>query len=728
MAQVPVSSGPSEQIRVPEFGTSFKLMDTDGDKVNNDIFQKQLPESGNKLMQAYTDAYDRFSQMRVTDATNAIEQEVNDYLMGENGAMRQQGESVYNGVQGKDGQRKPFAEAHFEEVEKIIKKHRGDLDRQQGFRLDDKLASYKERIRGNLLNHQMQQIEKHETDTYRTRAQIAADGLMTNILDPNARQEYIDSMKESIGFLYRNAPAETRNYEIKKALSGSLAQGMKSQIDIENLGGARKLLNKYRSQMTGKDVMDIEHALRRATKTLSERAKAANAYNSFAQWNNSQNSIAKYFRDEGLEVTPEQVKWAMDLSGGDMTMLVDALVVGKDRFEKLPADDEDRIVTRTGQQGDTRKADNILRKIANRGNAGNTVDKESIIRSVAEWGAANGIAPEVQQKIADAEYRRRNKEKQFRDATRDISYKKGFDLISAGQTVSSLPIEVTNALDDRDLVALQEYERKVAMGPLARNFGDRGLAWSYLSNPEKLSKMTERDVLRLASRVSDNDLNAILDARAGVNGLKIKNPADSVFTKAVADAIRQNGLDLPASKEKKALYNEISSILASHFKSEFLSQFKGDIEGVDVQGRVASAAKEYVRQKLDTEFRGTVSWLRRGSRTGTQLLKGDGIVFSGDAEGILNAGLVASGIGEPQDYQRNALMVRCLVDPERLSQLTPQQISGMHGWIRTSDKEWYSGMQENYRRSRSGMPTESQIVGMYLNSMSKRNQLKASNK
>lgn len=274
MAVVPMPNGPQVTPTISETG-GFRIS-TEGAGLLEGRSAQETSKAFGELKDAVDEAYRFGSEVRADKAFLDIQTQVNDLMMGKNGALTKVGVDVTGGVK-----KKSFIDHYSGEIDRIIEANGKDFDPYQKSLLKERSRTYIERQKQALINHQIKEYERLDKETQTTLLSNAVDSVAVNITDENAVKDSMAEIDRRIDKLYRTSTPEVREAKRKAMKSAALASGISMLLDNRDTISAALVFDKAKADglLGVKEIKAIDGAIGRAKLEDASILKAESIYN-----------------------------------------------------------------------------------------------------------------------------------------------------------------------------------------------------------------------------------------------------------------------------------------------------------------------------------------------------------------------------------------------------------------------------------------------------------------
>ena len=267
-------NGPQVTPTVSETG-GFRIS-TEGAGLLEGRSAQETSKAFRELKDAVDEAYRFGSEVRADKAFLDIQTQVNDLMMGKNGALTKTGVEVTGGVK-----KKSFIDHYSSEIDRIIETNNKDFDPYQKSLLEERSRSYIERQKQALVNHQLKEYERLDRETQTTLLSNAVDSVAVNITDESAVKDSMAEIDRRIDKLYRTSTPEVREAKRKAMKSAALASGISMLLDNRDTIAAASVFDKAKADglLGVKEIKALDGAIGRAKLEDASISVAESIYN-----------------------------------------------------------------------------------------------------------------------------------------------------------------------------------------------------------------------------------------------------------------------------------------------------------------------------------------------------------------------------------------------------------------------------------------------------------------
>lgn len=683
MAQVPMPEGPRVNPVVPDAKPISILEPKESRITANAIGGMQ--NSQNILAKAANDAYNRMNEARATEAFNSIKIAVTDLMLGENGALRQEGSQVVD-------RKKPFVDDYMEQIEKISENYCEGLTAPQKNLIQERVRLYANNRREELMKHSIQQADAYQNNVAKTTARLAGETIATNARNIDEVNESIESINKAVDIFMKGDAPEVRKATAEKLISSSLTTAIEFAIENDNPEQAEALRQQWRGKgLSPIDDMKTQAKIRAALKEKKEKVDT--------------------------EQITRKVDYALSDDGIRETILAQA--TGKTYDRKL-YDAVVSLATEVGEPNPIVECD--LMYLLGEKKSREIIEQYK--KDVTEYQKEKQAYDEEAKKL-EAEKKSNNKEppkrpslinklKESLNATQKDAYEKSKraheglrdanpyliqeQILRVEPDLADNPVLLRKVIEERvDKILRDKYKQQAEQGQKAQTIYNKlkdGVKWSdisvidkdgldedqlralegfaarkggkvttnptyyrdYVYNPEALRSIPYSELYKHVNEFSQEDFAKVLNLKADVDkGVKIKDPTKGVKS-VVTDLLERSGFKPEGSGKLKMTYDLMSMVLIDTVVDEMRENPKATWNEEAIRNRANAL--------LNTNFK-VAGVLFGENDTFLHKYMNNPRSINSDLEGLVKSALIETGYGSPTDVDVNVAVFRFLLNPSR---------------------------------------------------------------
>lgn len=665
MAIVPMTDGPKVNPTVPDAKPISILEPRESKIATQSIANAQA--SSNGLLKAARESYERMSDARATEAYNNVRIAVNDLLMGENGALTKVGTEVTDS-------KKPFVQDYYEQIEKIFDENTKDLDNYQKQLLEGRKQRYLANRRMDLTKHLIKQADAVQIGVAKNAAEIAVDTITANPRDLDSVKEAIEEIEKNARIMMRGQDESVIRSGIDKTVSGALVSAITVALVNNNPEEAEALRRHYHKKgLSALDELKIQPKIKEALEKKIQAMKTEQAVNAVTQSLTTESILSRVMpKGDGKEFDAKRYQATVNLvteNGLDsgvapyLYYLGDwgVNIVNDWKAEKEKALKEGAPVPAPPSIEELRNNVSDLQRLAidefyKTTSAINSGDKEVISEQV--YLANPNIDPKTADSTIKFIHENRQRSIAIGKAQANSQASQVFAMLRNGRRFADIPSVEMDALPDHVKEGLKEYDRRKALNSFTT---DSNLYASLAYDNEALKTLSWGDFYGLAGRFSQEDFKKLAERKQALDQYGDKGIKEAVkgLSSKVDFAIERLGVKPKGDTQKRTL-NSMKRTVYEFVEDKINEDPKRAWTDEDVTRIVNEALKTEIRVNGIWDFT-TDHYTVAHLLTEEENLHG----YKSSLHPVLNAGLRANGFPEPNDLDRNELVVKVLLSSRK---------------------------------------------------------------
>ena len=680
MAIVPMPDGPKVSPTVQQ-ADNISLIAPKENQAENAALA-DYGKAASYLSKAVDNAYERFSKAKADAAFNDIQIATEDILRGQNGALLKQGSECISGD-------KPFVDDYMGQIKKVVADSAQGLDPYQKRILQRRVGNFMANRHAELTRHQIKEAQAFEVTVNKTKAEIAGRNIAIDPANIESVKRNRQDIAEAIIAMNPGAPKEALDKAIDDAVSKSLVTGIESFIANGDPGRAQALFAHYKGKgITAFDALSLQPKIRDALKKKEKEAQTDTAIAKL-RLSLTPRGVASTtlvagdgqpFSEQKFNKAAEQVT-----AVGKPEWVAQAYLLGEEKTQKILADwkkEGDEIVRRIqeAKPGSKERAEakaemskfvdmnpfdsslsptqsaalnnyNSKTKLINSG------DKD-IIREQMLF-ADPDIELDVLAKAVNQEFVERQKGIRIGKMQASQQASEVFAQLTQGIRFKDIPDTRKDKLSRKQLDGLREYDRRKALNSFTT---DTNLFCRYRYNIEALRALEWPDLYAMAGRFKEEDFNKLVAQKQSLERGNYKEDTKGIQA-AVKDSLIRLGFS-DTSPGSKPMYSRAFRVITEHI-TDRVNLDEGN--GWDTE-RIRTEVAKYAALKFT---RPTFMYWGTSKANVGELFTNKGALenaFGGDdsLKKILNAGLISTGYPEPNQLDRNELVLDFILDEDKV--------------------------------------------------------------
>lgn len=659
MAQVPMPEGPRVNPVVPDAKPISILEPKESRITANAIGGMQ--NSQNVLVKAANDAYNRMNEARATEAFNSIKIAVTDLMLGENGALRQEGSQVVD-------RKKPFVDDYMEQIEKISENCCEGLTAEQKRLNQERIRLYVANRRTELLNHSIKQSEIYENGVAKTQSELASDSIVTNPLDIESYKTARADIEKAASVILRGQAPDVIKASVDASVSKSILESITTQIALGNVENAEAIRKHHHGKgLLAVDEMKAQAHIKPALQKKLDAVKeqdAINAVNRSLTPEGILNTVGKKGNGKDFDTDLYKKVSALATENGisNDVIVLQMYYLGEEKSKKQMAEwsAKAREAKEKGEEapplpfGDSlspTEADAVKEYIKIRDSV-NSGDKDVIRQQIL---LAN---PNIDPKTLESATKRKFEERQY--AIRWNKYQQGqqasnaYAMIKNGTRWKDIPDTEKMYLDPMERAGFEEYDRRLALGSFIT---DSKLYGELAYNNDYLKEVPWAQFYSYAGRLTPQDFDSLKQRKEALEkGASTKDTLKGIAT--TVDNTLQRLIGAPNANDKR-IYNVMKRKVVEYVSDEINANPTAQWDDAKIRA--------LINNKVTESFTVPSKYLWNSDFVLADALKKHVSVTNrvNSLQKVLDAGLNASGFPAPVDLDRQELLVGIILDTKK---------------------------------------------------------------